>query len=60
MAWIFYLVALILWSGFNQLDAALIALAVGMLFHWKAWGIGLIAFFVGVGWTDWIKNIFKF
>jgi len=48
MAWLFYLVALILWNAFGLHGWAIIALLIGMGFHWKYWSIGIVAFLVGL------------
>lgn len=48
--WIAYLVALILAWQTDLFGWALIAFAVGMMFHWKYWVVGFIAFFVAAGW----------
>ena len=50
MAWLCYLVALILWNAFGLHGAAIIAFIVGMAFHWKYWLPGIAAFFIGAGW----------
>ena len=48
MAWLFYLVALILWNAFGLHGWAIIAFLIGMGFHWKYWSIGIVAFLVGL------------
>lgn len=55
MAWLCYLVAIILWNAVGWYDWAMIAFAVGMVFHWKYWLAGFAAFFVGISW----KSLFE-
>ena len=48
MAWIFYLLALVLWNAFGLHGWAIIAFVIGMVFHWKYWIVGIFAFFLGM------------
>ena len=55
MAWLMYLVALILWNAFSLHGWAMFVFAIGMVIHWKYWAAGLAALFVGFNW----KKIFE-
>ena len=48
MAWICYLLGVLLFT--IEPTTGMVVFGIGMLYHWKAWTIGIVAFFVGAGW----------
>ena len=55
MAWVFYILGIIMFQAPVGHEWALLVFALGMLLHWKFWIItivtGTIAFLVGAGWS---------
>lgn len=55
MAWVFYILGIIMLSAPVGTEWALLVFALGMLIHWKFWLVtilaGTVAFFVGAGWN---------
>jgi len=54
MAWVFYILGILMFMAPAGHEWALLVFALGMLIHWKFWIItivaGTIAFCVGAGW----------
>jgi len=46
MAWLAYIIGILLMVG-GAVGFGLIVFGIGMIFHYKFWLVGIIAFFVG-------------
>lgn len=49
MAWFAYLIGIILMSA-DMWSGGILVFMVGMMYHWKYWIPGLLAFFIAAGW----------
>jgi len=52
MAWICYLLTIVLYHIPVAGNFWMLALLVGMVFHWKYWLAGIAAFLVGANWKN--------
>ena len=50
MGWICYIIAILLYFGEPTSGTWMAVFLIGMLFHFKYWFFGIIAFFIGAGW----------
>lgn len=48
IGWLFYILGIILFMAHPILGMGVFG--IGMLFHFKWWAVGIVAFFIGAGW----------